>query len=90
MKVLMVIATVAFALASVAARAQTQTDFSGKRLAAVSTATARYQVIMTVEKPLLPKLNIRHDRNNGTLSLRHRSGVQFEMGLRGLALSAEF
>ena len=42
------------------------------------------------ERELLPKLNIRHDRTNGTLSLRHRSGVHLEMGLKGLALSAEF
>ena len=47
------------------------------------------QVIIK-ERELLPKLNIRHDRTNGTLSLRHRSGVHLEMGLKGLALSAEF
>ena len=67
-----------------------QTDFSGMRLQAVSKPLLRYPQVIIKERELLPKLNIRHDRTNGTLSLRHRSGVHLEMGLKGLALSAEF
>ncbi|MBO6753959.1 MULTISPECIES: hypothetical protein [Spongiibacter] len=88
MKCLMLM--VAFTLASGIAHAQTQTDFSGMRLQAVSKPLLRYPQVIIKERELLPKLNIRHDRTNGTLSLRHRSGVHLEMGLKGLGLSAEF